>query len=110
MVPTDYTHVWTFTPLPDVDGVDGASAGEPRIGVTGVKVVNRVKATLSTAGYLQPNDALKYTASDAANPNGPRPSRRHGFSSRVRARCFIFARVVPRARRMRAVAKCSRIY
>ena len=82
MVPTDYTHVWTFTPLPDVDGVDGASAGEPRVGVTGVKVVNRVKATLSTAGYLQPNDALKYTASDAANPNGA-PVPRVGAASQV---------------------------
>ena len=82
MVPTDYTHVWTFTPLPDVDGADGASAGEPRIGATGVKVVNRVKATLSTAGYLQPNDALKYTASNAANPNGA-PVPRVGAASQV---------------------------
>ena len=82
MVPTDYTHVWTFTPLPDIDVAGTASANESRISAAGVKVVNRAKVTLSTAGYLQPNDALKYTASNAANPNGA-PVPRVGAASQV---------------------------
>lgn len=73
MVPTDYTHVWTYTPLPDVDG---GSVDEQRVGQTDSKVVNRVKVTLSTAGYLQPNDALKYTARPTSQngvPSAPVP-------------------------------------
>jgi hypothetical protein len=41
---TDYTHVWTYRRLPP--GEDGRDA---------------IRATLSTAGYVQPNEALKYT-------------------------------------------------
>jgi hypothetical protein len=73
MVPTDYTHVWTYTPLPDVDS---GSVDEQRVGQTDSKVVNRVKVTLSTAGYLQPNDALKYTARPTSQngvPSAPVP-------------------------------------
>lgn len=52
MVSTDYTYVWTFTFLSDVDGVDGVSVGELCIGVIGVKVVNCVKVMFSMVGYL----------------------------------------------------------
>ena len=54
--PTDYQHVWTYTPLEDPN--------DTREGV-----VNRVKVTLSTAGYVQPNDALKLTAQAAPRAN-----------------------------------------
>ena len=54
--PTDYQHVWTYTPLEDPN--------DDREGV-----VNRVKVTLSTAGYVQPNDALKLTAQAAPRAN-----------------------------------------
>jgi len=50
--PTDYTHVWTYTPVRDASGGGG---------------VNRVDVTLSTAGYLQPNEAMKFTASPRGN-------------------------------------------
>ncbi len=54
---TDYTHVWTYRLL------DGAAEG----GGGGA-----VRATLSTAGYVQPNEALRYTA-DAAGGGPPQP-------------------------------------
>jgi len=59
MSPTDYEHVWTFTPQPDI----GASAVDFR-------AVNRVAVKMITAAYLQPNDALRLTASATANPRG----------------------------------------
>lgn len=59
MSPTDYEHIWTFTPLPDI----GASAVD-------LRAVNRVSVKLVTAAYLQPNDALRLTASTTANPRG----------------------------------------
>ena len=57
---TDYTHVWTFRLL------DGAAEG----GAGGAG--SAVRATLSTAGYVQPNEALRYTA-DAAGGGPPQP-------------------------------------
>ena len=51
---TDYEHVWTYRLL----SPDGES----------------VRATLSTAGYVQPNEALKYTAPEAVRGGGaPQP-------------------------------------
>ena len=44
---TDYEHVWTYRRLPPSDGDGGRE---------------RVRATLSTAGYVQPNEALRYTS------------------------------------------------
>ena len=50
---TDYEHVWTYRALPDGDSV---------------------RATLSTAGYVQPNEALRYTAPEAVRGGGaPQP-------------------------------------
>jgi hypothetical protein len=50
---TDYLHVWTYRLLPDG---------------------NSVRATLSTAGYVQPNEALRYTAPEAVRGGGaPQP-------------------------------------
>ena len=43
VINTDYQHVWTFTPVYDDDS----------------KRVERVKVSLSTAGYAQPSDALR---------------------------------------------------
>lgn len=81
VAPTDYAHVWTYTPLPDAETPnDDASLDARRVGATGAPVVNRVRVTLSTAGYLQPNDALKYTASATTNPGGA-PVPRVGAAS-----------------------------
>ena len=49
---TDYEHVWTYRLLR----------------------TESVRATLSTAGYVQPNEALKYTAAEAVRGGGaPQP-------------------------------------
>ena len=67
--PTDYAHVWTYTPLPDAETPnEDASLAARRVGAAGAPVVNRVRVTLSTAGYLQPNDALKYTTDPGGAP------------------------------------------
>jgi len=50
---TDYLHVWTYRLLPGGDAV---------------------RATLSTAGFVQPNEALRYTAPEATRGGGaPQP-------------------------------------
>lgn len=50
---TDYLQVWTYRLLPDG---------------------NSVRATLSTAGYVQPNEAMRYTAPEAVRGGGaPQP-------------------------------------
>jgi hypothetical protein len=48
---TDYLQVWTYRLLPSGD----------------------VRATLSTAGYVQPNEALRYTAEAGAPGAAPQP-------------------------------------
>ena len=50
--------MWTFSPLTDAGEPLGAAAAAADPGA-----VRKIHATLSTAGYLQPNDAIKYTAS-----------------------------------------------
>ncbi len=57
---TDYTHVWTFRLLDSAQGGSGDGSAAA------------VRATLSTAGYVQPNEALRYTA-DAAGGGPPQP-------------------------------------
>ena len=48
---------------------DGSFAGGVlTTDASGAPVVNRVRVTLSTAGYLQPNDALKYTTEPGGAP------------------------------------------
>lgn len=93
VVNTDYQHVWTFTPVYDDDekknvegeeGVSGGSGsgGDGRGGDRGVersttaaavRQPRRVRATLSTAGYVQPSDALRLTAAPQAGGGAPVP-------------------------------------
>jgi len=68
VINTDYQHVWSYTPL--YDGEEGESRESGRPG--------RVKVSLSTAGYVQPSDALRLTA--APGPGGGAPVPQMGFA------------------------------
>jgi hypothetical protein len=57
VINTDYQHVWTFTPVYDDDS----------------KRVERVKVSLSTAGYAQPSDALRLSAAAPVGGAAPVP-------------------------------------
>jgi len=71
VVNTDYQHVWTFTPVFSEGGAEGgAEEGAVNEGAK----VNEVKVTLSTAGYVQANDALRFTAAPNAQGGAPMPS------------------------------------
>lgn len=59
VINTDYQHVWTFTPV--YDASDDASR------------VERVKVSLSTAGYAQPSDALRLSAAAPVGGTAPVP-------------------------------------
>lgn len=61
VVNTDYQHVWTFTPVYD-EVEDGTDTENNK------KIVNRVKVSLSTAGYAQPSDALTLSAAPSRSP------------------------------------------
>ena len=94
VVNTDYEHIWTFTPLYD-EGEGGGMGDATRAGDTygeegkgsrtggvvpspagGEGVVRqpqRVRVTLSTAGYVQPTDALRLTAAPQISGGAPVP-------------------------------------
>ena len=59
VVNTDYQHVWTFTPTNGDETTDA---------------VSEARVTLSTAGYVQANDALRFTAAPNASSGAPMPS------------------------------------
>ena len=59
VVNTDYQHVWTFTPTNGDETTDA---------------VSEARVTLSTAGYVQANDALRFTAAPSATGGAPMPS------------------------------------
>ena len=65
VVNTDYQHVWTFTPT----AVERSSNGDSL-----TDAVSEARVTLSTAGYVQANDALRFTAAPSANGGAPMPS------------------------------------
>lgn len=74
VVNTDYQHVWTFTPVYSDDEDDDDGETDKRNG-SGKKQrkVNRVKVSLSTAGYAQPSDALRLSASPQTGGGAPIP-------------------------------------
>ena len=53
--------------------MEGAEEGAEG-GAEGGAKVNEVKVTLSTAGYVQANDALRFTAAPNAAGGAPMPS------------------------------------
>ena len=57
VVNTDYQHVWSYTPTFEADG----------------STVNRVRCALSTAGYIQPSDAMRLTATQNKGGGAPLP-------------------------------------
>lgn len=57
VVNTDYQHVWSYTPTYEADGT-----------------VRRVRCALSTAGYIQPSDAMRLTATPQPGGGAPMPS------------------------------------
>lgn len=65
VVNTDYQHVWTFTPT----AVERSSNGDSL-----TDAVSEARVTLSTAGYVQANDALRFTAAPNATGGAPMPS------------------------------------
>ena len=65
VVNTDYQHVWTFTPT----AVERSSNGDSL-----TDAVSEARVTLSTAGYVQANDALRFTAAPSATGGAPMPS------------------------------------
>ena len=69
VVNTDYQHVWTFTPT-----AWRSSNGDETNGDETTDVVSEARVTLSTAGYVQANDALRFTAAPNANGGAPMPS------------------------------------
>jgi hypothetical protein len=70
---TDYEHVWTYRLLPD-----GQS----------------VRATLSTAGYVQPNEALRYTAPEAVRGGGAPQPQLSGLLSAATEPVVLFSHTV----------------
>ena len=71
VVNTDYQHVWTFTPT----AWRSSNIGDETNGdETNGDVVSEARVTLSTAGYVQANDALRFTAAPNANGGAPMPS------------------------------------
>jgi hypothetical protein len=60
VINTDYQHVWTFTPVYDSKTDDSSR-------------VERVKVSLSTAGYAQPSDALRLSAAAPIGGAAPVP-------------------------------------
>ena len=60
VINTDYQHVWTFTPVYDSETDDSSR-------------VERVKVSLSTAGYAQPSDALRLSAAAPIGGAAPVP-------------------------------------
>jgi hypothetical protein len=88
VINTDYQHVWSFTPVYDAvasrpevgeggaegDGAGGASAAPA------ARQPRRVKCSLSTVGYVQPGDAMKFTASPGG-PSGGAPVPQIGFGA-----------------------------
>jgi hypothetical protein len=95
VVNTDYQHVWTYTPLyddedggagaggaggpgADAEGVSGSESvsggeGEGEGGGSAARQPRRVRVTLSTAGYIQANDALRLTAAPQVGGGAPVP-------------------------------------
>ncbi|EEH58455.1 uncharacterized protein MICPUCDRAFT_56248 [Micromonas pusilla CCMP1545] len=57
VVNTDYQHVWSYTPTYESDGS-----------------IRRVRCALSTAGYIQPSDAMRLTAMPNLGGGAPVPS------------------------------------
>jgi len=75
VVNTDYQHVWTFTPVFSEGGAEGGAVeGAEESAVNEGAKVNEVKVTLSTAGYVQANDAFRFTAAPNAQGGAPMPS------------------------------------
>ena len=70
---TDYEHVWTYRLL------EGGDA---------------VRATLSTAGYVQPNEALRYTAPEAVRGGGAPQPQLSGLLSAATEPVVLYSHVV----------------
>ena len=70
VVNTDYQHVWTFTPT----AWRSSNIGDETNGDETADVVSEARVTLSTAGYVQANDALRFTAAPSATGGAPMPS------------------------------------
>ena len=71
VVNTDYQHVWTFTPVLYDDDEETTSTDAT---TDKTKRINKVKVSLSTAGYAQPSDALRLSANAPVNGNAPVPT------------------------------------
>jgi len=68
VINTDYMHVWSFTPEYDKEEFGVREEGGER-----ATRPDRVRVSLSTAGYVQPSDALRLTAAPGVGGGAPVP-------------------------------------